>query len=331
MRSLRFRSIAASVALLAASTLSACGGDDDSGGNSKGLENGGKMTVAILGVVDGAGAQIAQQKGLFKAEGLDVSLKVVAKSTDALPALMKGDVGVIGGANLSTFIAANDQGQMHLKVMAEAATLTPNMMSVLVKPNSPIKEPKDLEGKKVAVVIPNNIQVLTMNAILRAKNVDPSKVKYTPVPFAQMGPALEKGDVDAVHVLEPFLSDIQKKQGARSVLDGGSDPVKGVPVSGYVSTKEWTDKHPKEAAAFQRAIFKAQALAASDRKQVESVLPAYAKIAPDVAKVITLPGYPTSLNATRISRVVDLMKATPGLLKNNPDVNSILFTPQASQ
>jgi NitT/TauT family transport system substrate-binding protein len=330
MRSLRFRSLAASVVLLAASGLSACGGDDDSGSNSKGLEDGGKMTVAILGVVDGAGAQIAQQKKLFEAEGLKVKLQVVAKSTDALGPLLKGQVGVIGGANLSTFIAANDAGQMHLKIISEAATLTPNMMSVLVKPNSSIKTPKDLEGKKVAVVIPNNIQVLTMNAILRAKNVDPTKVKYTPVPFAQMGTALEKDDVDAVHVLEPFLSDIQKRIGARSVLDGGSDPVKGVPVSGYVSTKEWTEKHPKEAAAFQRAIFKAQALAASDRKQVEGVLPTYAHIQPDVAKVITLPGYPTSLNATRINRVVDLMKATPGLLKGSPDLNQILFTPSPS-
>ncbi|RFU40823.1 ABC transporter substrate-binding protein [Actinomadura logoneensis] len=327
MRSLRRLTAVAAGIALAGSSLAACGGDDSSG-SSKGLEHGGKITVASLPLVDGAALYIAQSKKLFEAEGLKVTIQPVQQSTAALPALKAGQVDVIAGANYVSFLSANDQGALHLKILNEGATLTSNMMNVIVKANSPIKEPKDLEGKKVAVNIPNNIQSLTLDAILRAKNVDPTKVKYVKVPFPQMSQALDKGDVDAAHMVEPFLSDAQKKNGDRVVVDGGSEPVKDMPISGYVSTQEFVSKNPKTAAAFQRAILKAQAIAAGDRKQVEQVLPGYARIPAQVAPVITLPGYPTSNNETRLQRVVDLMTAAK-LLKSKPDIKSLLFTAQS--
>lgn len=325
MRQSRRLSALLGALLLVASVTAACGGSDDSKSGGKGLEKK-TLTVASLPLVDGAALYIAQQKKFFEAEGLKVNVKTVQKSTDALPALIKGDVDVIASANYVTFLEAADAGTLKLQVLAEAATLTPNMMNVLVKPDSKIKTAKDLEGKKVAVNIPNNIQSLTLNAILKANNVDASKVKYVQIPFPQMGPALEKGQVDAIHVVEPFLTDYQKKLGARVAVNGGSQPVTDTPISGYVGTRQFTEKNPKTAAAFQRAIIKAQQIAASDRKSVESVLPSYAKIDPQVASVITLPGFPTSLNTTRVQRVVDLMN-TAGLLPNKLDLKTVLFQP----
>ncbi|MFC6881814.1 ABC transporter substrate-binding protein [Actinomadura yumaensis] len=327
MRSFRRLTSLVTGLALAGASLAACG-DDSGGTSSKGLENGGKITVASLPLVDGAALYIAQQQKYFEQEGLKVKIQPVQQSTQALPALKNGSVDVIAGANYVSFLAANDQGALKLSILAEAATLTSNMMNVLVLPKSKIKEPKDLEGKSVAVNIPNNIQSLTLNGILKAKNVDTSKVNYRQFAFPTMAAALEKGQVDAIHVVEPFLSDAQKKLGARVVVDGGSQPVTDMPVSGYVSTQDFASKNPKLAAAFQRAIFKAQQ-AASDRKKVEAVIPDYAHIKPDVASVITLPGFPSSLNATRLGRIADLMSGA-GLLKQKPDMKSLLFTPPAA-
>ncbi|MFD0692344.1 ABC transporter substrate-binding protein [Actinomadura fibrosa] len=310
--------------LLVASATAACGDSDSSSGGGKGLEKK-TLTVASLPLVDGAALHIAQKQGLFAKEGLKVNISPVQQSTQALPALASGKVDVIAGANYVSFLQAQDKGTLKLSIVAEGATLTSNMMNVLVKPDSKIKTAKDLEGKKVAVNILNNIQSLTLNAILKANNVNASKVQYVAIPFPQMAAALDKGQVDAVHIVEPFLSDTQKKLGARVVVDGGSQPVTDTPISGYVSTQAFTSKNPKTAAAFQRAIQKAQAIAA-DRKKVEEVLPGYAKIDPQVAKVITLPGYPTSLSGTRLQRVVDLMNSG-GLLQQKLDVKSVLFQP----
>lgn len=307
-------------ALLAiALALAGCGGsgsDDKGGGNN--------LTVAALPLVDGAALHIAIKNKFFDAEGLKVSVKPVAQSTAALPALIKGEVNVIAGANYVTFLQANEKGTLKLRVLHEAATLRSNMLDVLVMPNSPIRRPKDLEGKTLAVNILNNIQSLSLNAIFAANNVDAAKVKYRAVPFPQMAAALEKGDVDAIEPVEPFVSDIRRKLGARIVVDGAAPPVTDLPASGYVTTEEFVSKNPRAAAGFQRAIAKAQQMAAGDRKKVEEVLPGYARIRPDVAAVISLPGFPTSSDPARLKRLVDLMTGQ-GLLKTPPDLNALLY------
>jgi NitT/TauT family transport system substrate-binding protein len=322
-QSLRLSALVSAIAL-AASVIAGCG-DSGSSGGGKGLEMD-SIKVASLPLVDGAALYVAQKAKLFEAEGLNVKIVPVQQSIQALPALAKGDVNVIAGANYVSFLQANEKGTLKLSVLAEAATLTSNMMNVLVMPDSKVKTAKDLEGKKVAVNILNNIQSLTLDAILKANNVDPKKVQYVQVPFPQMATALQKHQVDAIHTVEPFLSDIEKKQGARVAVDGGSEPVTGLPISGFVSTQDWAKKNPKTAAAFQRAIIKAQKMATQDRKKVEEVLPSYSKIDPQVASVITLPGFPTSLSKTRMDRVAELM-TTSGLLKQKPDMNAILFQP----
>jgi NitT/TauT family transport system substrate-binding protein len=326
MRQSRRLSALFSALALVASLTAACGGSDDSGGGS-GLEKK-TVTVAALPLVDSAAVYIAQKEGLFKKEGLDVKIKSVAQSTLALPALAKGDVDVISGANYVSFLQANEKGTLKLSILAEGTTMTSHMMDVLVMPKSSIKSAKDLEGKKVAVNILNNIQSLTLDAILKANNVDASKVKYVQVPFPQMATALQKGQVDAIHTVEPFSSDTEKKLGARVAVDGGTEPITNTPISGYVGTQDFVKKYPKTAAAFQRGIIAAQKIAASDRQRVEEVLPTYSKIDAQVAKVITLPGYSTSLNVTRMDRVVDLM-SSGGLIKQKPDMKTILFQPSS--
>ena len=285
------------------------------------------ITVASLPLLDAAAVHIALSHNFFRDEGLDVKIEPVAQSIAALPALKNGQLDIIAGANYVTFLQAHESGALKLKIIADGAAEAPRFMQLLVLPDSPITKPKDLEGRTVAVNILNNIQSLTLNAILKANNVDPAKVKYLAVQFPLMDKALANHDVDAVHTGEPFGTVFQRKLGARMVIDGGGPPVTGLPVSGYVATEDFVAKYPKTAAAFQRAIEKAQALAAGDRSQVESVLPSYAKVDAQTAKTLIFPTYPTSLDPARLQRLSDLM-LQDGLLKSPLDVTGVIFAPQ---
>lgn len=319
-----FRALLAS--LLTVALVTACGGSKTSA-SGDGLEKK-TITVASLPLVDGAGLHIAVQQKLFEAEGLHVQVKPVQQSIQALPALKNGQVDIVAGANYVSFLQAYAQGLLKLRIIADGSSQAPRFMQLLVMPNSKIKKPKDLEGKTIAVNILNNIQTLTFNEVLKANNVDPTKVKYRAIPFPQMAAALQKGEIDAVHTGEPFGTLFARKLGARMVLDGGGAPVTELPVSGYVTTQDFVQKYPKTAAAFQRAIQKAQQLASSDRKNVEQVLPGYARVDAQTAAVLSLPNFPTSLNATRLQRLPDLM-LKDGLLKTRIDMNSLIFTPPA--
>ena len=324
MRRIR-RGFAAGTCLLLAALLLGCGDEKSSGGNA--LEND-SITVAALPLVDSAALHIAVEQKLFEAEGLKVKIEPVAQSLAALPALKNGQIDVIAGANYVTFLQAHQQGTLQVKVLADAVAEAPRFMRLLVLPGSPIRQPADLAGKTVAVNILNNIQTLTFNEVLRANNVDPSTIKYRAVPFPLMDKALANGDVDAVHTAEPFGTVFEQKLRARMVLDGGGEPVSGIPVSGYISTDSFVTKNPKTAAAFQRAITKAQGLAAGDRKQVEKVLPGYAKVDAPTAAKLALPAYPTSVDPAQLQRLADLM-LQQGLVKTAIDARSVIFTPPA--
>lgn len=103
--------------------------------------------------------------------------------------------------------------------------------------------------------------------------------------------------------------------------------MRGLPVSGYLSTQRFTGKHPKTATAFQRAIQKAQQLAAGDGKQVDQVLPAYAHLDAATASALNVPAFPRRSTRRGAQHLADLM-LQDGLLKQKIDVRSLVFAVQ---
>lgn len=294
--------------------------DGKSGGN--GLEKT-TIKVAMLSLVNNAPYYLAVKEKLFEAEGLTVQTEPVQQSTQAYPALKTGGVDVVF-ANDASMLLGHDKGDLRINLIVEGTLLTSKFMGVLVMPNSPVTTIKDLENKSVSVHVLNNIQAITLNAIAHANGLDPAKIKYRQVVFPQMAAVLQKGELDAIHVTEPFLSDARKKLGARLVVDGGDQPVTDLPLDGYFALETWAKKYPKTAAAFQRAMQKAQGLAA-DRTRVEAILPTYAQgTDPEITRSMTMPSFPTSNSAGRVQRLIDLMK-DQGQLTNRIDAASIVF------
>ncbi|MEV1026038.1 ABC transporter substrate-binding protein [Streptomyces sp. NPDC050264] len=305
---------AAALALL----IAGCG-NGDPGGSGDG--KGGRVSVAALPLADSAALYIAQDRGLFKKEGIDVRIQPVQQSIQALPALSKGQVDVISGANYVTFLQAYEKGTLDARILAEGVRVTPHMMDVLVPKDSPIKNAADLKGKKVAVNILNNIQTLTLNAILEKQGA--GRPSYRQIAFPQMAPALEKGQVDAVHVVEPFDSAIQDDLKARVLVDGGSAPVESLPISGYLTTAQYAKKHPDTAAAFRRAIAAASKIAARDPSAVREQLPKYTKVSAAQADSMALPSYPATTDPGELRRLTELMHEQ-GLLNKAVDPSTLL-------
>ncbi|NUR68669.1 MAG: ABC transporter substrate-binding protein [Streptomyces sp.] len=311
------RGTAAALAVALALTLTACG-DDDSGAADGGRT---KVTVAALPLVDSAMLYIAQDRGLFEKEGLDVRIQQIQQSLQALPALSKGQIDMVASANYVTYFQAQEKGTLDIRIVAEAIRAAPHMMDVLVPKDSDIKSVADLTGRKLAVNVLNNVQSLTFNEIVAEQGA--GKPVYRQIPFPQMGAALDKGQVDAVHVVEPFDSAIQDESGARVLVDGASAPVRSIPLSGYITTARYATGHAKALAAFQRAIRGAVAIAAQDPDAVRDILPTYTKVTARQAKQIDLPVFPPTMDATQIARLTDLMKKQ-GMLEKPIDPATLL-------
>lgn len=315
---------ALAIAGLAAALLTAgCGGS--SGGSSSG--NGPEkthLTVGALPVVDNAALFLAIKKGYFAQQGLTVKPQIIAQSTLALPDLLHGTVDIIGSGNYVSYIEGQAQGTFSVRVLAGASTCTANSFAILALPGSHLSGPASLKGKTIAVNLTNNVQTLLLNALLKAAGVAPSSVKYVAIPFPNMAAALKAHRVDAISVVEPFLTGAEQSVGAKPVMSSCSGPVAHFPLSGYFATQQWTEKYPKTARAFQRAIAKAEALASSNPAAVKAVLPTYSKITPQVAQHINLNSFPTVVRPADLQRVANVMLAG-GLLKSKLNVQPMLF------
>jgi NitT/TauT family transport system substrate-binding protein len=307
--------------VLAIATVAAACGSGSGSGSATGSRD---VTVAALPVTDTAGFFIALKEGYFRQQGLNVTDKIVAQSTAALSSMVSGSVDVIDGGNYVSFIEAQNRGAVKLSLLADASACAPHTYSILALPRSGITTPAQLAGKTVAVNLTNNIQTLAANAVLKADGVNPASVKYVAVPFPQMGSALAAGRVDAISVVEPFLTQAKNTLHATEVSDQCAGPTAALPLSGYFATQSWTQKNPATARAFQRAVEKGQALADSDPAMVRQVLPTYSKISPQVAAQIGVDNYPSTVSASREQRIADLMFAG-GLLKSRFNASSMLF------
>jgi ABC-type nitrate/sulfonate/bicarbonate transport system substrate-binding protein len=185
---------ALSVTLLSASCTSATAGPATT-----------HITVGALPVVDNVGLYIAADEGIFRQVGLRVTIEQVLQSTAAIPEMKGGAINIIGGANNVSFMqaAAKDPGDPPFRLVMEAATCAPGTFDVLTLPSSRIARPADLAGKKIAVNLTDNVQTLTINAILRDHGVNPASLHYVVVPFPEMIAALEAHKVDAISAVEP--------------------------------------------------------------------------------------------------------------------------------
>src|ERR1700749_3953522 len=267
------------------------------------------ITVGALPVVESAGLYLANKLGYFKQEGLTVKVTTVAQSTQAIPDMLHGTIAVIGGANYVSFIEAPAKGTAQFKGLAEGGTCKTDTFGVAALPSSGITSAKGLAGKTVAVNLTNNIQTLTLNAVLKADGVDPSKVKYVVIPFPNMISALKAKQVAAISAVEPFLGGAMAADGAKQVVSSCDGPVANLPMSGYLSTSDWAQKNPNTARAFQKALLKAQAYADSNPSAVKAIIPTYSKVTAQQASALPLNTYPSTLDPAQLTKILALMKS----------------------
>ncbi|GAA1549822.1 ABC transporter substrate-binding protein [Actinomadura kijaniata] len=313
------RRAALGVLLAAALPLSACGGGEEKPKN--GLEKS-EVTVGVMPITEGAAIQIAQSKGFFKAEGLTVKMRRITGAAEALPMLKGGGLDIAHAGHVGV-IQAHVQGGYKLRILAEASAMTKNLTCILVPKDSDIRSPKDLAGKRIGTNARGNQTSLLVRAALAPYQVKVDEQKNViEAPFPAQEQLLKTDKVDAVVVPEPFVTQIQQATGARILTDFSTGPTTDFPITGFSSTEQFATQNPKTVAAFQRALVKAQNLAA-DRAVLKQEIPKFTQLSPQIIDTISMNAFPTSTRAQRIQKVADVMKQFE-YLKEPFDVKSIV-------
>ncbi|NUW47056.1 ABC transporter substrate-binding protein [Nonomuraea rhodomycinica] len=326
------RRLRVSAVLLTATALFAAGcgggGSDKSSANAGGLEKT-ELNIGMLPLPETAPIQIAIDKGFFKAEGLTVTKPtIIAGGAAGMADLLSGKLDVMH-SNYVSAITTAATGVGKIKVVGEAWTAKPGNFALMVKKGSPIKSVADFKGKTVAVNTFKNVAELAMLSLLKTNGLTPEDVTFKEMPFPQMQGGLATNQMDVAFMPEPFYQTAASKDGAVLVAEPFAGPTADFPIAGYLVTEDFAKKNPKTVAAFQRALVKATEVAISNSAEVEAALPKYTKIDRATAELMVLGGFSTTVNATRLQRVADLMTDFK-YLPSKFDASSMIYSGSAS-
>ncbi|NRQ34412.1 ABC transporter substrate-binding protein [Nonomuraea sp. NN258] len=281
------------------------------------------MNIGVSPVPSSAPVFIADKRGFFKEEGLTIKTEIIQAPQEVMPKIKNGAMDVFKGSYVS-LLNIQDSGAEKIKILSDTLQGAPGIAGVVVPKDSKLQTPKDLKGKTIGVNSLNNLGTLSVSAHLQVNGLTPQDVKFVAIPFQNQIPALKSGQVDAAWLVEPFLSAAQQS-GSRLLVDTNTGPTDALPIDGWATTEEWVTKHPNTAAAFQRAVAKAQRLAATDRAALAEVVPLYTQTPKEAVMTMAMGTFPTSLNPARIQRVADLMSEF-GYLKTKVDVKAMVVT-----
>jgi NitT/TauT family transport system substrate-binding protein len=264
---------------------------------------------------------IAEQRGIFKAHGLHVTIETIVSTSDVVPDLLHGSLDVAGG-QVTSFISAQAQGLGPFRVLASGLALAPHVNELMALPSSGITSAADLKGKSIAVNASTGDGVLLTDAILANYGIKPSQVSLKTIPFTAMSAALAAHQVDAAYVTEPYGTELQQKLGATVVADLDQGPGQGLLIGGFTVTSSWLKKYPHTAAAFAASIDEAAKIANTNRAADEKAFETYLHTTPAVADAMAAGTFPTSVSSAQLQKAANLM-AEYGELKPGFDAGAL--------
>jgi NitT/TauT family transport system substrate-binding protein len=223
-----------------------------------------KVTIAVGGknLLYYLPLTIAEQKKLFEAEGLEVTIVDFAGGARALQAVVGGSADVVSGA-FEHNINMQAKGQM-MRAFVLQGRAPQIVMAVSTKTMPNYKSVADLKGKKIGVSAPGSSTNIMANFILAKAGLKPSDVSFVGVGAAQGAvAALRAGQIDAISNLDPVITmlvrsnDIQIISDTRDVAE--ADRVFGgpMPAGTLYAPVSFIDKNPNTVQALTNAIVRA--------------------------------------------------------------------------
>ena len=220
---------------------------------------------------------IAERKGFFKEQGLDVEIQDFAGGARSLQALVGGSVDVVTGAYEHT-VRMQSKGQ-DIRAVIELGRFP--AIAVGVKKGRKFDGPADFKGMKIGVTAPGSSTNMLMNFVMAKAGLSPRDASYIGIGSVQSAlAAIQKGEIDAISHLEPVISflersgeinvvvDTRTEEGTRALF-GGSNPAAVL----YI-TKGFIDKNPNTVQALTNAFYKTlQWLKTATPEDIAAVVP----------------------------------------------------------
>ncbi len=224
-----------------------------------------KVTLALYKSPRTATLLIAEDKGYFKDEGLDVTVDTYDTGQQALAAMLAGKADLATMADTPVAQAALDGEQFW--IIASYCRVE-RAVSVVGRRDRGIATFSDLKGKTVGTT-PGTIADYFLQSYLVNAGIDPRSVEAVNLTPSQYVDSVVNGDVDAVAVAAPQRGMAIEKLGANAVvLDNRSVPPTSMVAA---ATPALVESEPDVIQRFLRAIVRADQFIQDNPEEAESI------------------------------------------------------------
>lgn len=159
-----------------------------------------KVTLGVASLVLSAPLMVAQEKGFFSEEGLNVTYKPYPFGKKAMEAVFSGEADIATVAE--TPIVFNSFIRNDFAIFA-TFVYSYDDSKIIVRKDSGISTPADLKGKKIGVTAKTSSHFFA-HVYLSEYGIDPASEQLIDFPAPDLPDALKDGKVDAVAVFEPY-------------------------------------------------------------------------------------------------------------------------------
>jgi NitT/TauT family transport system substrate-binding protein len=267
----------------------------------------------------------AQDRGYFAQAGLKLQTVPMAGGAVIIPALIGGSLDIGGTAAFVSVFAAREKG-MDIVIVAPGpreAGLPWPLVSVLVREDSGINTPKDLEGKTFAVNVIKSVDWVTTSEWMTLNGADPKKVNWVEIPFPVMGKALIAKKVDAMTGVDPFTTLTLGQGGVKSIGHPFAAIDPKLPVSGWIAIGSWIKKNRSVVDHFSQALQRGIDFVNANPERRGETLAKFTRVKPALAaKLRFYPGFDKQIDARALQKTVDLAVKW-GLIEKRLDVKDM--------
>src|SRR5215475_10046733 len=217
------------------------------------------ITVGATSSTSDAPIYIADKKGYFRDEGLDVKVTNFRSAADMVAPLGAGQIEAGAGSASAGLYNAVARG-IKIKIVADKASSAPGYgaTKILVRKDhvesGRYKGPADFKGMKFAMNAPGVSNTATLNALLKSVGLKYSDVTTVNLPFPDHVAAFANKGVDASASVEPGPT-IAIKQGLAVLVKADDEIIPNHQIAVLLYSETFM-KNPDAAKRFMRAYLK---------------------------------------------------------------------------
>ena len=234
---------------------------------------------------------LAQEKGYFKDEGINVDISVMDDQAQRVAAMSKGDIDGYGDTvDLLVLTRGNEVpsvavAQIDFSNGADGIVVTDNIKTI-----------QDLKGKTIALQ-KSYVDENFLLYLLKKNNISESDIKVVDMESGAAGAAFIAGQVDGAATFEPWLSKAKERKGGKILVSSSNEP--GIVVDVLSINQNYLVKNPENVKKVMRAWFRAVDYIKSNPDESYQIMAKYYKVSPkdfaDMATGLKWPSYQENL------------------------------------